>query len=144
MYYILYNSNCTKIDIEDTNCFWRSNDLQTSGVTWKGEYLWWNRLAGLEINVMPTWQLGDGLHGALSGCKEFRKIFLFPSYFSIHCTARTTSSYGYSRWLNGRDLVFHHSEMVQASGADCLVCSRDPMLFLTLRLFRQHHHVLLT
>lgn len=100
-------------------------------------------MAGLEANAMPSWQLGGGLHGTLPRCKKLRKILLLPGHFSVHCADLATGSRGYSGRLDERDLVLHHSEMVETPGANRLVRRRNPVLFLTFRLLRQHYHVLL-
>lgn len=100
-------------------------------------------MAGLEASVMPSWQLGGGLHGTLPRCKKLRKILLFPGHFPVHCADLATDSRDYSGRLDERDLVLHHSELVETPGADRLVRRRNPVLLLTFCLFRQHYHVLL-
>lgn len=100
-------------------------------------------MAELEVDALPSYQLGGDLYGDLQRCKELREIFLFPRHISVRRTDLTADSRGHSGRRHDGDSLLRHPKVVETPRADCLVRRSDAMLLLAFRLLRQHHHILL-
>lgn len=118
------------------------SNLQTSGFARERQHWWRYRVARLEVDALPSCQLGSDLHGALSRCKKLREIFLFSCHFSIRCPHLTADSCGYSGWRGERDPLLRYPEMVETFGADRLVRRSNAMFLFAFCMFWQHHYIL--
>lgn len=93
-------------------------------------------MAGLEIDALPSCQLGDGLHDTLSRCKKLREIFLFSCHFSVHRVDLTADSRGYIGWRDERNPLLYYPEMVETLGTDRLVRRSNAVFLLAFRMLR--------